>query len=118
MRSVTFRLDENDIDLLKLVAAKRGESQANAIRFCIRNGADATREQAPSESADESLTELIGLLREQLEAKDGQISRLQDALDAAQETAKAAQVLHAQERAALESAEQKAGRRWRWPWQR
>jgi len=43
--------------------------------------------------------------------KDGQISRLQDALDAAQGTAKAAQVLHAQERRALESEGQKG--RWR-----
>ena len=46
-----------------------------------------------------------------LAVKDGQISRLQDALDAAQETAKAAQVLHAQERRAIESAGQKS--RWR-----
>lgn len=118
MKSVTFRLDESDVDLLKLVAAKRGESQADAIRFCIRSAADATREKdAPGTQAD-GLAELVALLRDQLAAKDGQISRLQDALDAAQETAKAAQILHAQERAALESAEQKAERRWRWPWQR
>ena len=42
------------------------------------------------------------------------------ALEAAQETAKAAQALHAanvQERA-LESSEQKERRRWRWPWDR
>lgn len=118
MRAMTFRLDESDIDLLKLVAAKRGESQADAIRFCIRNGADAIREQAAREVPSEGLEGLMGLLREQLAAKDGQISRLQDALDAAQETAKAAQVLHARERAALESAEQKGVGRWRWPWAR
>ena len=118
MKSVTFRLDESDVDLLKLVAAKRDESQADAIRFCIRSAADATREQDASGAQGEAMTELVALLRDQLAAKDGQISRLQDALDAAQETAKAAQILHAQERAALESAEQKAERRWRWPWQR
>lgn len=118
MKSVTFRLDESDVDLLKLIAAKRGESQADAIRFCIRNTADAIREQDATGAQGEAMTELVALLRDQLAAKDGQISRLQDALDAAQETAKAAQILHAQERAALESAEQKAERRWRWPWQR
>ena len=50
--------------------------------------------------------------------KDDQIASLGRALEAAQETAKAAQALHAanvQERA-LESNEQKKGGRWRWPW--
>ena len=52
--------------------------------------------------------------------KDDQIASLGRALEAAQETAKAAQALHAanvQERA-LESSEQKERRRWRWPWDR
>ena len=52
--------------------------------------------------------------------KDDQIASLGRALEAAQETAKAAQALHAanvQERA-LESSEQKESRRWRWPWDR
>ena len=59
-------------------------------------------------------------LTEQLAVKDDQIASLGRALEAAQETAKAAQALHAanvQERA-LESSEQKERRRWRWPWDR
>lgn len=132
MKAMTFRLEESDIELLRLVAEKLGKTQADAIRFCIRTGADNTRVQAPSGSVDETLAVLVELLREQVAAKDAQIRDLSARLDAAQgaeraaldiaaaaqENAKAAQILHAQERAALESAEQKAERRWRWPWQR
>lgn len=55
-------------------------------------------------------------LRRQLEVKDGQIADLSAALVAAQETAKAAQALHAADKAeamAIEPAEMKKGR-----WQR
>lgn len=55
-------------------------------------------------------------LRRQLEVKDGQIANLSAALVSAQETAKAAQALHAAEKAeamAIESAEAKKSR-----WQR
>ena len=62
----------------------------------------------------------LAALTDQLAVKDDQIASLGRALEAAQETAKAAQALHAanvQERA-LESSEQKERRRWRWPWDR
>lgn len=121
MKSQTFRLSEKDIDLLKLVAAKRGTSQADAIRFCIGCGADAIREEGGETgygASAEAVSAAVSALADQLAVKDAQIARLQDALDRAQETTKAAQVLHARERPAIESVEQKEAGRWRWPWSR
>ena len=68
----------------------------------------------------EVVAQTVAALTDQLAVKDDQIASLGRALEAAQETAKAAQALHAanvQERA-LESSEQKERRRWRWPWDR
>lgn len=108
MRSKTFRLSDDDVELLGYICKERGCSQSSAIRSAIQNEADAIRADGGSQGLSDALSALAG----QLAVKDGQISRLQDALDAAQETAKAAQVLHAQERRAIESAEQKS-RWWR-----
>lgn len=132
VKAVSFRLSESDIELVKFIAERRGETQADAIRFCIRCAADEIRVRHAPNASTEAREALVELLREQVAAKDEQIRDLSVRLDAAQgaeraaldiaaaaqENAKAAQILHAQERAALESAEQKAERRWRWPWQR
>lgn len=106
MKAVSFRLTENDVELLKQIAEEQGCSRTEAVRFAIRNavGCD-TREDAAS-----GMDAALGVLTEQLRVKDEQIAALNRALDAAHETAKAAQVLHAQERKALESVEQKS--RW------
>lgn len=109
-KSKAFRLTESDVELLEYIAEKRGVNQTEAIRYALQKGADAIRSGGASGASDGTLADVIATLTEQLSAKDGQISRLQDALDAAQETAHAAQVLHAQERKALESTEQKS--RW------
>jgi adenosylmethionine-8-amino-7-oxononanoate aminotransferase len=106
MKSKTFRLSDDDVELLGYICDERGCSQAEAIRSAIRSEANAIRSDGYHGTTDGALSALAG----QLAVKDAQISRLQDALDAAQETAKAAQVLHAQERRALESSEQKS--RW------
>lgn len=107
MKSKTFRLSDDDLELLGYICDERACSQTEAIRSAIRSEANAIRSGGVPGAADGALSALAG----QLAVKDEQISRLQDALVAAQETAKAAQVLHAQERRAIESAEQKS--RWR-----
>ena len=92
-----------------------------ATDFCWSEGAihDAIR-LPDTERAGEGWAQTVAALTDQLAVKDDQIASLGRALEAAQETAKAAQALHAanvQERA-LESSEQKERRRWRWPWDR
>lgn len=65
-------------------------------------------------TTDETMLEVVQELRKQLEVKDEQIATLGKALEAAQETAKAAQTLHAADRKEdllLESTEQKAARK-------
>lgn len=110
MKSKTFRLSEGDLEQLKYICSERGCSQSDAIRSAIQNEADAIRSGERPEESEES-HEMVFALVGQLAVKDEQIAALNRALEAAQETAKAAQVLHAQERKAIESAEQKS--RWR-----
>lgn len=107
MKSKTFRLSENDIELLEYICSERDCSQSDAIRSAIQNEAAAICSDGVPGGSSEAVAALAG----QLAVKDGQIAALNRALEAAQETAKAAQVLHAQERKAIESAEQKS--RWR-----
>lgn len=112
MKSMTFRLSESDIELLQRIMDARGCSKADAIRFAIQSGADAIQADSRESGGVEAAAAAIAALTRQLDAKDAQIADLAEALRGAQDTAKAAQALHAQERAALESAEQKAARRW------
>lgn len=124
MKAVTFRLAEKDIELLKSYAETHGITQAEAIRAAIQNLGCAIQKDVV-ERADDGGSDVMAALVGQLAVKDGQIADLNARFDdvskallAAQETAKAAQALHAanvQERA-LESSEQKERRRWRWPW--
>lgn len=119
MKAVTFRLPEKDVELLKSYAKEHGIAQAEAIRIAIQKLDDAVRVPY-AERADDGGSDTMDALVGQLAVKDDQIATLGRALEAAQETAKAAQALHAanvQERA-LESSEQKESRRWRWPWDR
>ena len=91
MKSKTFRLEDSDIALLKQIANTKGVSQSDAIRYAIQNAANALHDETPKEQPDEVVSELV----RQLQVKDGQIEALSQALINAQETAKAAQVLHA-----------------------
>lgn len=126
MRALTFRLSESDIDLLKLVAERRGTSQADAIRFCIGRGADAIRGEGGGEAppvggvAVSALADQLAAKDRQIEAKDEQISVLARALEsasetarAAQDTARAAQVLHAADKPEL-ALEASGGGKGRW----
>lgn len=103
MKAKTFRLSDDDVELLKFICDERGCSQTEAIRNAIRREADAVRSGGDEQGSAGVTAALMG----QLSVKDEQIAALSRALEAAQETAKAAQVLHAQERKALESVEQK-----------
>ena len=108
MKAVSFRLSESDVEQLKKLAGKLGCSRTDAIRFAIQKAFESDT----GNSADVASESAILALTKQLDVKDEQIAALNRSLDAAHETAKAAQVLHAQECRALESVEQKKSR-WR-----
>ena len=95
MKSKTFRLEDSDIELLKLIADTRGESQSDAIRYAIQNAASALQGETQKDGHNEPV-EVVSELIRQLKVKDEQITALNQALVGAQETAKAAQVLQAQ----------------------
>ena len=112
----TYRLEQETIDELEKLCSDSGKSATEVIEGAIH---DAIR-LPDTERAGEGWAQTVAALTDQLAVKDDQIASLGRALEAAQETAKAAQALHAanvQERA-LESSEQKERRRWRWPWDR
>lgn len=120
MRARTFRLSDEDISLIDELQLELGGSKTDAIRFAIHAGMEEIRRnrgEGATDAAAPAVSEAVAALTAQLAAKDEQIATLGEALRDAQRTAQAAQMLHAQERAALESAEQKR-RRWRWPWSR
>lgn len=114
----TYRLEEETISELQKFCDSTGKTATEVIEGAIR---DAIREpygESGSERAGDGWAQTVAALTEQLAVKDGQIASLGRALESAQETAKAAQALHAanvQERA-LEGSGQKEGCRWRWPW--
>lgn len=120
MKARTFRLSDEDIKRIDELQLELGGSKTDAIRFAIQAGMNAIRQERGEGDADgsgQAVSEAVAALTAQLAAKDEQIATLGEALRDAQRTAQAAQMLHAQERASLESAEQKR-RRWRWPWSR
>lgn len=114
----TYRLEEETIAELEKLCERSGKTATEVVEDAIH---DAIREPyggSNHERAGDGWAQTVAALTEQLAVKDGQIESLGRALESAQETAKAAQVLHAanvQERA-LESGGQKEGLRWRWPW--
>lgn len=110
----TYRLEEETIRELEKLCEATGKTATEVIEAAIR---EPYGESGPDRVGD-GWAQTVAALTEQLAVKDGQIASLGRALESAQETAKAAQALHAanvQERA-LESGGQKEGRRWRWPW--
>lgn len=104
----TFRIDEDSYEELVKLASEWGMAQGTTVEHAIH-----LARQVPDkcQTAISNTNEVLDTLMAQLTIKDEQIAALSRALDAAQETAKAAQLLHAQERKALESVEQKS--RWR-----
>lgn len=133
--SRSFRIDADVLAAFEAEAELRGMTKTAAVEDALSSWADGPEAREGREEASQRLTEAQRRISEleadkaaliaQVEARDAQISEAQaatrSALDvaaAAQETARAAQVLHARQVAALESEEQKAERRWRWPWSR
>lgn len=109
----TYRLEEETIDYLEKLCEQSGKTATEVVEDAIR---EAIREP-DTERAGDGWAQTVAALTEQLAVKDDQIASLGRALESAQETAKAAQALHAanvQERA-LESSEKT---RRRWPWSR
>lgn len=112
----TYRLEQETIDELEKLCSDSGKSATEVIEDAVH---DAIRVPYAERAGDDG-SDAMAALTDQLAVKDDQIASLGRALEAAQETAKAAQALHAanvQERA-LESSEHKESRRWRWPWDR
>ena len=108
----TYRLEQETIDELEKLCSDSGKSATEVIEGAIH---DAIR-LPDTERAGEGWAQTVAALTDQLAVKDDQIASLGRALEAAQETAKAAQALHAADKAevmAIESAEMKKGR-----WQR
>lgn len=113
----TIKIDEKLNSDLLVYAEGRGLSQSEliegAIRLAIREP-DGGHTQDSQKIADNSaLVSAVEALTKQLEVKDEQIAALNAALVSAQDTAKAAQALHAADVApslALENQEQKQSR--------
>lgn len=114
----TYRLEEETIRELEKLCEATGKTATEVIEAAIRDAIREPYDESGPERVGDGWAQMVAALTEQLAVKDGQIASLGRALESAQETAKAAQALHAanvQERA-LESGGQKEGRRWRWPW--
>lgn len=112
----TYRLEQETIDELEKLCFDSGKSATEVIEDAVHDAIRVPYAERAGDDGSDAMAALVG----QLAVKDDQIASLGRALEAAQETAKAAQALHAanvQERA-LESSEQKERRRWRWPWDR
>lgn len=114
----TYRLEEEMISELQRFCDLTGKTATEVIEGAIRDAIREPYDDRDQERAGDGWAQTVSALTKQLAVKDGQIASLGRALESAQETAKAAQALHAanvKERA-LESSGQKEGRRWRWPW--
>lgn len=114
----TYRLEEETVIELEKLCEATGKTATEVIEGAIRDAIREPYDDRDQERAGDGWAQTVSALTKQLAVKDGQIASLGRALESAQETAKAAQALHAanvKERA-LESSGQKEGRRWRWPW--
>lgn len=107
----TYRLEQETIEELEKLCSDSGKSATEVIEGAIHDAIHVP----DVERIGDGWAQTVAALTDQLAVKDDQIASLGRALEAAQETAKAAQALHAanvQERA-LESSEQKESRRYR-----
>ena len=114
----TYRLEEETIRELEKLCEATGKTATEVIEAAIRDAIREPYDESGPDRVGDGWAQTVAALTEQLAVKDGQIASLGRALESAQETAKAAQALHAanvQERA-LGSGGEKEGGRWRWPW--
>ena len=116
-----FKLEEKTLADLQEYAERNSMTQTEVVEEAIRAYirelyASYTPDSEGSRPGNafevEALVKQLDVKDKQLDAKDKQIEALSNALVSAQETAKAAQVLHAADKPelALESVEQKKSR--------
>lgn len=116
----TYRLEQETLDRLAGIAEAEGITATEALERAIlaygtEPDASHTESQTLSDAgspAVEALAAELERLHGQLDVKDAQIEKLGEALADAQDTAKAAQALHAAtaQTLAIESTEQKKSR--------
>lgn len=114
----TYKLTEETLGQITELAEKERATYTEVVERAVselyQGISSGNTGEIPENTAGNTALELLG---RQLEVKDKQIESLNEALLAAQETAKAAQVLHGAEKAehvVLESVEQKEERLSRW----
>ena len=105
-RQKVVRITDEQEKLLADEAKRQGCSESDVLRKCIANFGSASQRDAEEPAPM--------VLVEQLATKDEQIAALLRALEAAQETARAAQALHAAQGGALAGADGGAARLNRW----
>lgn len=107
-----LKLSEECISELVKLSAERSCPQSELVEQAIREIAEGYPKDSQKIADNSALESAVEALTKQLEVKDEQIAALNTALVSAQDTAKAAQALHAADVAplALESQEQKQGR--------
>ena len=98
----TYRLEEETIRELEKLCEATGKTATEVIEAAIRDAIREPYDESGPDRVGDGWAQTVAALTEQLAVKDGQIASLGRALESAQETAKAAQALHAanvQERA-------------------
>lgn len=113
----TYRLEEETIRELEKLCEATGKTATEAIELAIQKAIRETYGGGGPERVGDGWAQTVAALTEQLTVKDEQLATLGRALEAAQETAKAAQALHAVDRKEdllLESSDQKQASRSRW----
>ena len=110
----TYRLEQDTVSELERIAETEGVTATEALERAVAAYGMVPDAEPYADGAGES--PLVDAVVAQLAVKDAQIAALGRALEAAQETAKAAQALHAmgQRRAEIEDAPSKEARRTRW----
>ena len=116
----TYRLEQGTLAKLEELAKSEGITVTDALERAIsaygsmpdESHTEGHTETESDSRAIDALSKELEALHRQLEVKDAQIATLGDALQAAQDTAKAAQALHAatSHTMAIESGEKKKGR--------
>lgn len=115
MKSKTFRLEEISIEQLKEIADAQKTTQSGAIRFAIQKGHDAI--QSTAQGKDVAINQKQDIDWQTLyfdeKKKNEQLAgKLLEVTDKVTDSLKAAQLLQAMDKPAIESSIQKSGHAW------
>lgn len=114
----SFRLKENELEQLKLIAEYVGGGRLDALKFALQAGIDAIqgkKEEPNPDRKDE--TDWKAMYMAEKERNEAMSGKLMELSDKVADSLQAAQMLHGAdkaEHAALENAEQKEERLSRW----